>query len=84
MFRLYGFEWVWKCVWTVSLKVTLWKWPWPILRNLSTLNNSQYASRFIQQVYRLCDAEKLNLSSDVGDSGSKKYKRDYDDAYGGV
>lgn len=34
-------------------------------------------------MYRLCDAEKLNLSSDVGDSSSKKYKRDYDDAYGG-
>jgi hypothetical protein len=30
------------------------------------------------------DAEKWNLSPDGGDSGSKKYKRDYGDVYGGV
>jgi hypothetical protein len=35
-------------------------------------------------VRRSCDAEKLNLSSDDGDSGSKKCKRGYGGAYGGV
>ncbi|KDR15635.1 Potassium voltage-gated channel protein Shal [Zootermopsis nevadensis] len=32
----------------------------------------------------LCDAGKTKLSSDCGDSGSKNYKRNFGDAYGGV
>jgi hypothetical protein len=33
---------------------------------------------------RSCDAEKLKLSSDGGDSGRKKCKWGYGGAYGGV
>jgi hypothetical protein len=32
----------------------------------------------------LCDAEKIEISYDCGDSGSKKYKQDYGGAYGAV
>jgi hypothetical protein len=35
-------------------------------------------------VRRLWDAEKFKLNSDGGDSGSKKYKRGYGGAYGGI
>jgi hypothetical protein len=48
-------------------------------------NNSQCPLRLTVRVHRSCDAETIeNKSSDGGDSGSRKCKRDYGGVYGGV
>jgi hypothetical protein len=64
------------CFQTLSLKV--------IDQSVCCWYISQCSWRLIRQVRRSCDADKLKLKSDGGDSGSKKCKRGYGGAYGGV